>query len=124
MGTLVEKKYCCENGFGAVPKNISSINDKHYTLLGFTALTGQPVMCVVILSGILLSYEVEVGIDIDATVIGEPTDKDYFEKTGEKENYFQQVPNVNLMGRRSQLWFSGHHQEVSLLTYMSIVLQH
>ncbi len=83
--------------------------------MDFTALTDHPVMCVVIVSGILQSYEVEVVIDIDAPVIGEPTDKDYFEKkkTGEKENYFHQVLNVNLMGRKSQLWFGGHHQEVS-----------
>lgn len=36
---------------GTVPKTISSSTDKHFTVLGFTAANGDPVLCVVIFAG-------------------------------------------------------------------------
>jgi len=62
-GHVTGTKYCCEHG--TIPYNKASHNDRHFTLLGFTALTGEPVLCVVIISGILKAFEVEMGIDID-----------------------------------------------------------
>ena len=70
-------KFCCE--IGSIPQNKASHNDRHFTCLGFTALSGEPVLCVVIIAGINDSYEVEVGIDTDAPIIGDPSDSNYLE---------------------------------------------
>ena len=40
-GHIAGMKYCCE--YGSIPNNKASHNDRHFTLLGFTALTGEPV---------------------------------------------------------------------------------
>ncbi len=117
---IAGKKYCHENGF-SVPQNKLSINNKHYTLMGFKAFTGQPVMCVVIFSGILQSYEVEVGIDIDALVICETTDKAFFEKKQGK--LFPTGPECAFNEKKYQLWFVGHHPEVSPLICLLTISQ-
>ena len=45
-------KYYCE--VRGIPSNKSSYNDQYFTCLGFTALTGEPVLCVLsIVSGIM-----------------------------------------------------------------------
>ena len=62
------------------PQNIASHSEKHFTLMGFTALTGEPVMCVIIIKGKERSAAIETGIDVLANVVGEPTDNDYFKK--------------------------------------------
>ena len=36
---------------GTIPQNKVQNTDKHFTLLGFTALTGEPVHCVIIIAG-------------------------------------------------------------------------
>ena len=51
-GHIAGKKYCCEKGCG-VPQNKSSINDRHFTLLDVTVLTGKPVLYVVIIAGVI-----------------------------------------------------------------------
>lgn len=38
-------------GRSTVPKEVASITDKHFTVLGFTAASGEPVCCVVIFTG-------------------------------------------------------------------------
>ena len=54
--------------------------DKHYTLLGITNLTDEPVMCIVILSGIQPNEIMETGLDLMAVAISNATDDDFFEK--------------------------------------------
>ena len=97
-GHIAGKKYCCEKGYG-VPQNKSSINDRHFTVLGFTALTGEPVLCVIIVAGVIEAYEVETGIDIDASVIGDPTDKDYFQNNAGKGKLFPKGPDCIFNGK-------------------------
>ena len=48
--------------------------------MGFTSLSGGAVLCVVIIAGVNQAYKVEAGIDLDAPIIGDPNDDDYFEK--------------------------------------------
>ena len=98
-GHIAGKKYCCEKGYG-VPQNKSSINDRHFTLLGFTALTGEPVLCVVIIAGVIEAYEVETGIDIDAPVTGDVMDHDYFEKNTGEGKLFPKGPECEFNGKR------------------------
>ena len=65
-------KYCCEHG--TIPNNKVSHNDQPFTVLGFTTLTGEPVLCAVIVSGVTETCEVEMGIDLDAPTFRTPTD--------------------------------------------------
>ena len=69
----------CEKG--TCPQNKVQHTDKHFTLLGFTALNGEPVLCLVILAGVRETLNVESGIDPFVTkTFGEATDTDYFDK--------------------------------------------
>ena len=73
---------------GQVAQRTISTKNKHYTLLGLTLLTGQPLMCVLIMAGDTPKTEVETGIDIFAQQIGVPTDRDYvLNNTGEGRRF-------------------------------------
>ena len=43
------QNYFCERG--TVPQYKVQHRDNHFTLLGFTALSGDPILCVIIISG-------------------------------------------------------------------------
>ena len=58
---------------GSTPKQMCSSSDAHWTLLGFTDATGQPVMCGIIFKGDSLTPEERLGFDIFAPVV-EPAD--------------------------------------------------
>ena len=97
-GHVRGRKYCCE--FGSIPQNRASHNDRHFTCLGFTSLSDEPVLCVVIIAGINQAYEVEVGIDPDAKIIGDPTDDDYFEKNRGVNKLFPSGPECSFSGKK------------------------
>ena len=78
---------------------MSHHNDRHFTCLGFTDLTGEPVMCVVIVAGVTEAYEVEVGIDITTEVIGDPLDEDYFKINRGKGKMFPIGPECKFNGK-------------------------
>lgn len=70
-GHVGGKKLVCE--FQCVPQEKASNNQKHFTVLGFTALTGEPVMsCAVIIQGTNRQLEIELGVDfmVDAEKTG------------------------------------------------------
>ena len=75
------------------------MNDKHFTMLGFTALDGNPVLCLIIIAGVQEKFEVECGIDIDATPEGDPSDDDYFQKNRGKGNLFPMGPECLFNGK-------------------------
>ena len=70
----------------------SSRYDRHFTVLGFTALDGSPVLCMVIIAGVQQKYEVETGLDIKAKIVGDPTDKYFFQKNRGKGKMFPMGP--------------------------------
>ena len=49
-GHIGGQKFMCE--VGAIPQMKVSTKDKHFTLLGFTTLSGEAVMCLLILTGV------------------------------------------------------------------------
>ena len=55
---------------GTVPKESAAANTNHFTVLGFTAATGEPVMCTLIMKGKTIKADVITGIDIFADVNG------------------------------------------------------
>jgi len=58
----------CETGMTPARKKI---NYKHYTVLGLTTLSGKPVMCCVIFSGIKETPLYETGLDLKKEIIGD-----------------------------------------------------
>ncbi len=67
-------------GRGKVHKESVTTNDNHFTLLGFTCATGEPVMCGVIIEGNTLRPEIVTGMDIFAKTIGNESDNDFIKK--------------------------------------------
>ena len=96
-GHIAGTKYICE--INSIPRQQASHSDKHFTLLGFTALTGEPVLCLVIIAGVKEMFEVETGIDIDAAPIGDPSDDDYFNKNRGKDKLFPMGPACAFNGQ-------------------------
>jgi len=97
-GHIAGAKYYC--GRGWVPQNQSSSNDKHFTMLGFTALSGEPVMCLIIIAGVQEKWEVECGINVDAVPVGDPTDPDFFQKNTGKGKMFPLGPECTFRGKK------------------------
>jgi hypothetical protein len=96
------EKYVC--GRGTTPKQIVSTRDKHFTVLGVTAATGEPVLCVVIYAS-----ENEEGIaanwvtGVDITVVPEKDENGNIDIDGEKNfgkgKYFPSGPTCTFRGK-------------------------
>ena len=71
-------KFLCARG--DVPRNKTSGNDRHFTTIGLTLLTGDPLMCIVVMKGKRPKSEVELGIDQFIKIVGKKEDKDYLRK--------------------------------------------
>ena len=63
---------------GTVPYKKSSSSEKRFTLIGLTALDGNPVICIIIIKGKIPQLDVESGIDVTITPEGEPSDLTFF----------------------------------------------
>jgi hypothetical protein len=51
---------------GTVVKQTATTNCNHFTVLGFTAATRDPIMCAIIVSGKTMKPEVVTGLDLFA----------------------------------------------------------
>ena len=85
-GHVGGQKFMCE--VGAIPQIKVSTKDKHFTLMGFTSLSGEAVMCLLILTGVNEKVEVETGIDLTAPTYGDYDDDDYFDQNCGKGKMF------------------------------------
>ena len=80
------RKLVC--GKRIVPQQRVNYKDKHWTLLELTALSGDPIMCVIIFAGKRHNPLCETGIDIFAEQVGEVSDEDYFKRnSGQNKRY-------------------------------------
>ena len=86
-------------GVSMTPQQKASTKDKHFTLLGLTALNGDPVMCVVIFAGKRETKLYETGMDIFAEQIGEVGDEDFFEKNSGKGRRYPGGPTCSFQGK-------------------------
>ena len=64
------------------------------------ALTGQPVMCLVIIAGAQEKWEVETSVDIDAVTIGNPSGPEFFIKNRDKGKMFPLGPECTFNGKK------------------------
>lgn len=84
---------------GKVPQRKASSKNKRFTLIGLTALTGEPVMAVIILQGKRPQASLEAGIDINVDPIGNATDSDYLQKNSGPNKYFPGGPVCHFNGK-------------------------
>ena len=84
---------------GTIPQQKISTRDKHFTLMGLTLLSGDPVMCILIIAGKKPSALVELGINNDATMVGKEGDEDFFENNCGKDKLFPGGPTCEVRGK-------------------------
>jgi len=68
--------------------------------LGFTALTGKPVLCLIMIAGIQQNLNVESEIDPFVTeTLRDATDKDYFDRNFGTGKLFPGGPTCTFLGK-------------------------
>ena len=96
-GHIGGQMYMCERG--AIPQVKVQHKEKHFTLLGFTSLSGRPVLCLVIIQGVVEQLNVETGIDISAEPHGTPDDTDFFDNNFGPGKLYPGGPTCNFKGK-------------------------
>lgn len=71
-GNVGGQKLLCTKG--GRPQQRAATNDAHFTVLGFTAATGEPIMCAIIFAAKSMKDEWRLGFDPFAEWIGEEND--------------------------------------------------
>jgi len=67
--------------------------------MGLTLLSGDPVMCILIIAGKKPSALVELRINNDATMVGKEGDEDFFENNCGKDKLFPGGPTCEVRGK-------------------------
>ena len=73
---------------GRVPQQKASSKNRRFTLIGLTALSGEPVMCVIILEGKNPKASIEAGIDINVQPVGDVNDEDFVQNNSGPGKYY------------------------------------
>jgi hypothetical protein len=84
---------------GTVPKESAATNTNHFTMLGFTAATGETVACALVMKGKTIKSDMITGIDIFADVIGKETDEDYITNNSGQGKRFPMGPTCTFRGK-------------------------
>ena len=82
----------------AIPQKKTSTRDKHFTLLPLMLLTGEPLMCILIIAGKKPDALVEMGINHTAEMNGEEGDEDFFEKNSGPAKLYPGGPTCTVRG--------------------------
>ena len=77
-----------------------STNNKKFNLIGLTALTGEPVMCAVVIEGKIPDRSVEAGIDIRVSPTGSFPDNDFVLKNCGNGKHFSGCPECSFQGKK------------------------
>lgn len=83
-------------------RKLATKKDKHFTCLGLTTLSGETVMCVVIIQGKTRNILFETGVDLDADAIGEKKDEEdyeFFLNNIGKDKLYPGGPTCNFKGK-------------------------
>jgi hypothetical protein len=84
---------------GTVPKESASVNDTHFTVLGFTACTGEPIMCAVIVEGKTLKPDTVTGLNVFATKEGSENDADFISRNTGPDKMYPYGPTCSFKGK-------------------------
>ena len=97
-GHIGGKTFLCE--LGVIPQEKSSRNDKHFTLLGLTLLSGEPLVYVIIFVGKRRNPVVEMEIDPRTEEVGSVLDEDYIFKSFGEGRRFPGGPACTYRGKK------------------------
>ena len=98
-GHVGGKRLVCQKG--CVPYKVTGKKDKHFTVMGFTNLAGEPILCVILITGKEDNFLVRTGIvdDDEVEVIGTPDDPDFVLKNTGKGKKFPGGPSCMYKGK-------------------------
>ena len=77
-----------------------STRNRKFTLIGLTAFSGEPVMCVIIVEGKLPNGAIEAGIDITVTPKGSIDDPDFIFNNSGNGSYYPGGPECVYRGKK------------------------
>lgn len=104
------------------PRNACSTSDAHWTCLGFTAGTGEPVLCVIIFAAQGLTVEERLGIDVFAPI---PQENNMFhEDNYGKGKYFPGPPKCHFRGKEVPCYVTHSPKGSITSTILTDVLRH
>ena len=92
----------CEKG--TIPQVKVQHKEQHFTLLGFTALDGSSVLCLIVIAGVKGHLQTETGIDPTAEIIGGSDQYFCRMQTLDLESCFLAVQHADLKGKISLVW--------------------
>ena len=96
-GNIEGQLQLCE--IDKTPQQKVSSRDKHYTILGLTILSSEPIICIIIFAGKCHQPLIETGLDLEAEVEGNEEDDDFFAKNSGKEKRFPMRPTCTFKGK-------------------------
>ena len=83
----------------SVPQKKVSTNDRHFTVLPLTLLTGEPLMCILVLSGKRENALTEMGINSEADVIGQELSLNFVDRNSGEGKLFPGGPTCHVNGK-------------------------
>ena len=96
-GHVGGQKFVCAKG--TIPQVKVQHSERHFTLLGFTALSGEPVLCLIVISGVRQHLNIETGIDPSKPVTGNVRDKEFIDKNFGPGKLFPGGPICHFRGK-------------------------
>ena len=91
--------FVCEKG--TIPQKKVSKRDKRFTLMGLTMLTGDPVMCVLVIQGKNENALIEMGVDPFKDLHGlNENDPEFLKKNSGKNKLFPGGPTCEVNGKQ------------------------
>ncbi len=93
---------------GQVPMKKISTSNKKFMLIGPTALTGEPVMCILIIEGKRPNRSIVAGVDIRVTPTGSFSDNDFVLKNCGNGKYFPGGPECTFRGKKVPAFICWH----------------
>lgn len=85
-------------GRGTAAEVSAAVNVSHFTVLGFTAVTGEPVMCGIVVQGETVRSDVVTGIDPFVKKIGSEDDSDFIANNTGKGKLYPIGPTCTFKG--------------------------
>ena len=110
-------------GHRKVPYRKASSKSRKFTLIGLTALTGEPVMCVIIIEGKNPNPTIEAGMDIRVSPIGNSHEKDYMQKNRGQGKFFPGGPTCKFKNKDVPAFICWHESGSITSQVLTEVLQ-
>jgi hypothetical protein len=85
---------------GSVLRKTTSNQDKHFTLLGFTALMGEPAIYCIIFARTIQNPHIEASIDFTKNLIGDVDNSRFFETNFNKGKLFPAGSECAFRGKK------------------------